>query len=168
MSTAEDIIRKFGLTPHPVEGGYYRETYRAAEKISGNALPSRYGEDKSFSTAIYYLLTPGTCSLLHRLKTDEIIHFYRGGPVSMLQLFPGRGGTVISLGPGEGEEVQVRVPRGTWMGMELKEGTEYALMGATVAPAFDFSDYEGGKRDELVKKYGEFKEMIIRLTPDEK
>ena len=169
MTGAGEIIKKLGLALHPAEGGYYRETYRSEEVIPRGSLPPRYGADKSCSTAIYYLLTPESCSLLHRLKTDEIIHFYLGDPVTMLQLSPEGGGRVIVLGAdlGSGQEVQVVVPRGTWMGMCMPAAGEFALMGATVAPGFDFSDYEGGMRSDLIRKYPGFKDLIFRLTPEE-
>src|SRR6478609_1267273 len=99
MPTADELIRSLNLQPHPKEGGYFRETYRAAESIAQSALPARYPAARSASTAIYYLLTPTTFSALHRLATDEIFHFYLGGPVRMLQLSPDGGGRTIILGP---------------------------------------------------------------------
>ncbi|HXY88385.1 MAG TPA: cupin domain-containing protein [Candidatus Acidoferrales bacterium] len=75
MITVKEIITMFGLTPHP-EGGYYRETYRSVETIRDNVLPNRYKGDRTYGTAIYYLLTPDTFSALHHLKTDEVYHFY--------------------------------------------------------------------------------------------
>ena len=81
MPRADELIRHFNLAPHPKEGGYFRETYRSAEASSD--LPARYSGSRSASTAIYYLLTPGTCSALHRLQSDEIFHFSHGNPVRM-------------------------------------------------------------------------------------
>ena len=78
MLKAKEIILKLGLKPLPKEGGFYRETYRSEEKIPEQGLPARYSSAKSFCTAIYYLLTPETCSALHRLSSDEIFHFYLG------------------------------------------------------------------------------------------
>src|SRR5687767_11857734 len=95
--TADDLIRQLNLQPHPKEGGFFRETYRAAEAHA--ALPARYQGSRSFSTAIYYLLTPTTFSALHRLQSDEIFHFYLGDPVSMLQLDANGQGRTIVLGP---------------------------------------------------------------------
>ncbi|MHC4645378.1 MAG: cupin domain-containing protein, partial [Planctomycetota bacterium] len=90
MMTAEQIIELFGMKPLPQEGGYYVETYRAPEKITRTALPERYAAQRCSGTAILYLLTPETVSALHRLKSDEIFHFYLGDPVTMLQLHPDR------------------------------------------------------------------------------
>ena len=165
--TAEEVIKMLGLIPHEREGGYFRETYRADEMIPPDTLPPRYGSTRAFGTAIYYLLTPETCSIMHRVASDEIFHFYQGDPVEMLQLHPDGTGEVCLLGNelGSGHRFQVVVPRGTWQGSHLSEGGTFALMGATVAPGFDFSDYQAGNRDDLLERYSGFREMITRLTP---
>ena len=166
MLTAEEIIRKLSLKPLPGEGGFYRETYRSEEKIPMKGLPGRYSSAKSFCTAIYYLLTPDTCSALHRLSSDELFHFYLGDPVSMLQLHPGGTSKLLTLGQDveKNEHLQVAVSRGTWLGAFLNEGGSFALMGTTMAPGFDFSDYEHGDREKLVRQYPDRKELITRLT----
>lgn len=168
MPTAQEIIDRLNLQPHPNEGGYYVETYRCDENIPEQGLPDRYGSEKSFGTAIYYLLTPETFSEFHRLPTDEIFHFYLGDPVTMLQLHPDGSHDIITLGTDllAGHKPQVVVPRGTWQGSFLNEGGDFALMGATVSPGFDFSDYESGKRGPLVEKYPAQRELITRLTPE--
>ncbi len=166
MPTADALIRRLNLQPHPKEGGFFRETYRATEVWSAADLPARYGSGRHASTAIYYLLTPGTSSALHRLQTDEVFHFYLGSPVRMLQLLPdGTGGTVI-LGPdvlGD-QQVQIVVPRGAWQGSLLEPGGDFALLGCTVAPGFEYVDYESGRREELLAQYPAFAELITRLT----
>ena len=163
--TADELIRQLNLQPHPKEGGYFREMYRAAE--AHGALPARYQGSRSFSTAIYYLLTPATFSALHRLQSDEIFHFYLGDPVRMLQLDPNGQGRTIVLGSGvqNGQHVQVVVPRGVWQGSCLEPGGKFALLGCTVAPGFEYADYESGIRQALVAQYPDFAEMIRRLTP---
>jgi uncharacterized protein len=163
--SADDLIRHLGLTPHPKEGGYFRETYRAAE--SYGALPARYSGSRSAGTAIYYLLTPNTYSALHRLQSDEIFHFYLGGPVRMLQLdADGRGRTIV-LGPDvlNGQQLQVVVPRGVWQGSLLEPGGDFALVGCTVAPGFEYADYESSDRDALIKQYPAHADVIRRLSP---
>lgn len=162
--TADDLIRTLALQPHPKEGGYFRETYRAAE--SSLALPSRYQGPRAASTAIYYLLTPTTFSALHRLQTDEIFHFYLGDPIRMLQLDEDGQGRVVTLGPDvmNGQQLQVVVPRGVWQGSCLEPGGKFALMGCTVAPGFDYADYETGDRAALCAQYPAFTEMIKKLT----
>ena len=96
--TADDVIRLLQLQPHPVEGGFFRETYRSAATLPASALPA-HRADRSVSTAIYYLLTPGHVSELHVLPGDEVFHFYLGGPVRMLQLWPDGSGKVVGNMP---------------------------------------------------------------------
>ena len=168
MPTAEELIRLLNLQPHPREGGHFRETYRSADVLSENALPAHYCGQRSACTAIYYLLTPNTCSALHRLGSDEIFHFYLGSPVRMLQLSPDGQGKEVILGPDllHGQSVQVVVPRGVWQGSVLEPGGAFALLGCTVAPGFEYADYESARRDELLARYPEYKDLVTRLTPE--
>lgn len=156
---AKTLIDMLGLQPLALEGGYYFETYRSPEIIPGASMPRRYTGPRSFSTAIYYLLTPDMFSAIHRLRSDEIFHFYTGSPVDMLQLRPDGSYAVITMGNniGEGEIPQVVVPNGIWQGCKLKDGGEYALLGTTVAPAFDYEDYEQGDREQLIAQYPNFR-----------
>ncbi len=166
MPTAEELIQKLNLQPHPREGGHFRETYRCEENLAASSLPQRYGANRSISTAIYYLLTPNTFSAIHRLASDEIFHFYAGGPVRMLQLFPNGAAKEIIIGPNilAGQQPQVLVPRGVWQGSLLEPAHDFALLGCTVSPGFEFADYEDANRLELVAQYPEFKDLITRLT----
>ena len=166
MLTADQIIALLNLKPHPEEGGYFVETYRSSETISEKALPSRYKGVRSFGTAIYYLLTPETFSAMHRLQSDEIFHFYLGDPVEMLQLWPDGSGRILILGTDiiNGMKPQVVIPKGVWQGARLFKDGKFALLGTTVSPGFEFADYESGHRDELVKSYPKFRELIIALT----
>ncbi len=163
---AKKIIELLGLEPLPGEGGFYRETYRSDEQIPAGSLPARYSVDKQFGTVIYYLLTPEIHSALHRLSSDEIFHFYLGDPVTMLQLHGDGRGEMIVLGQDieAGQHLQCVVRRGVWQGMFLNPGGSFALMGTTVAPAFDFEDYQPGSREDLIRKYPDFAEIIKRLT----
>ncbi|NQT19987.1 MAG: cupin domain-containing protein, partial [Planctomycetes bacterium] len=131
------------------------------------ALPPEYGAARSLSAAIYYMLVPGSASMLHRLKSDEIFHFYLGDPVTMLQLHPDGHAETITLGQriAAGERPQVVVPSGVWQGSFLNDGGRFALMGCTVAPGFDFDDFELGVRGELAGRYPDQAELIERLTP---
>jgi uncharacterized protein len=155
--TAAEIIRKLDLKPHP-EGGYYRETYR-----SGQSIP---GTSRAHSTGIYYLLVPGAVSRFHRLPSDEMFHFYLGGPVTWVMLGPDGGTRKAVLGPdlGKGEAVQLLIPGGTWFGGYLNEGGAYALMGTTVAPGFEFEDLVLGRREELLARFPRAEAEILRLT----
>lgn len=160
------IIDLLELKPLPFEGGYYRETYRSEDIIETGHLPERYGSEKHFSTVIYYLLTPETVSKLHRLKSDEIFHFYLGDPVTMLLLYPNSRSETVILGPDieNGQQVQLVVPRGVWQGAFLDKGGRFALMGTTVAPGFDITDFEIAEREALLKKYSEQAGLIHLLT----
>jgi predicted cupin superfamily sugar epimerase len=165
--TPHEIMKLLQLQPLPMEGGYYRETYRAGEQLAATALPSRYGRAKALATAIYYLLTPQTCSALHRLPTDEVFHFYLGSPVQMLQLLPNGQGQVLTLGTdlAGGQRPQVVVPHGVWQGAYLIPGGAFAMLGTTMAPGFDFSDYEPADRAALLAAYPNYADLICRLTP---
>ena len=165
MVNAQDLISILKLQPHP-EGGYYRETYRAAEESQAESLPQRYGGNRAFSTAIYFLLTDTTFSAMHRLASDEIFHFYAGDPVEMLLLAPDGTSQTVTLGLDldAGERPQMMVPRMWWQGSALKPGGKFALLGCTVAPGFDFSDYEEGSYQSLQAAYPQHKDRIRRLT----
>jgi len=166
--TAQQLIELLELEPLPVEGGMFRQTYCSEERIPLSALPGRYRAGKPFATAIYYLLTSDadSFSALHRLPTDEVYHFYLGDPVEMLLLFPDGGGRRVVLGQEilQGQQVQFVVPRGVWQGSRLIAGGRFALLGTTMAPGFDPTDYEGGQREELLARYPEQPELIRALT----
>lgn len=165
MITAEKLVKQLGLKPHP-EGGYYRETYRSDETIGKGVLPERYTGNRRYATAIYYLLTRETFSAFHRIKTDEIYHFYLGDPVELVQLLPDGSGCVVTLGKdiAGGGYVQTVVSRGTWHGARLVEGGKYALLGTTVSPGFEFADFEIGDRNDLIRSYPSFSDTINALT----
>ena len=154
------------LRPMPGEGGFYRESYRCQEIIEPKHLPARYHSAKSFSTAIYFLITPDTFSSLHRLPSDEVFHFYLGDPVTMLQLHPDGRAETFTLGQDiqSGQLLQCVVPADSWQGMFLNEGDRFALMGTTVAPGFDFQDIELGDREALIEAYPGCASLIKRLT----
>jgi predicted cupin superfamily sugar epimerase len=160
MMTTDEIKRLLGLEPHPVEGGFYRRTYTSAGTID---LPRG---QRAQGTAIYYLLEPGTFSEMHVLDSDEIFHFYLGDPVEMLQLYPGGGSALYTLGPDleAGHEVQLVVPAGVWQGTGLIGDGKVALLGCTVTPGFDFADYRNASFAELASKWPAESERIRRLT----
>lgn len=168
MTTLElqKVISLLGLQPHPVEGGFFAETYRCTEQLGTQALPPGYKGSRSLSTAIYYLLTPDSFSALHRLPTDEVFHFYLGDSVEMLQLHPDGSGRTVLIGTNlaNGERPQVVVPRGYWQGSRLIPGGKFALLGATMSPGFDYADYEAGRRAELCRLYPDFQARITLLT----
>jgi predicted cupin superfamily sugar epimerase len=166
MTTAQRLIETLQLQPHPKEGGFFRETYRSTDLLT--ALPGRYPSDRCAGTAIYYLLTPGTFSALHLLHSDEIFHFYTGDTVRMLQLHPDGRGEEIVLGSDvlAGQRPQVVVPYGVWQGSMLEPGGEFALLGCTVAPGFEYVDYVHGNRAELIARHPAFEKHIEQLTTE--
>lgn len=168
MLTPERLIAYLKLEPLPVEGGYFRQTYRAPETIPREALPARYPMAKRFCTAIYYLLTsdPDSFSALHKLPTDEVYHFYLGDPVEMLLLRPDGGSERVLLGSDilGGQVVQQAVPREVWQGSRLVPGGRLALMGTTMAPGFDPDDFVAGNREELLRLYPDETQLIQALT----
>ena len=165
MMDVRDIIRILKLEKHPLEGGFFSETYRSKLTLNDDRLKD--GEPvQSIATAIYYLLTQECFSEMHRLKSDEIFHFYLGDPVEMLQLFPDGRGKVIRLGIDirKGYRPQVVVDGKVWQGCRLVPGGQFALLGTTMSPGFVFAEYESGKRDDLIFQYPDHREHITCLT----
>ena len=149
VSSKEEIIKKLQLEPLQDEGGYFRRTYADAS-----------------SSAIYYLVTPNDFSALHRLKGNEVFHFYAGNPVDMVQF--GSDGVLkkITLGSDfmNGMEPQVVVPAGTWQGTRLHDGGEWALLGTTMAPRFEYEDFELGDRSTLILQFPYLSDVIKAFT----
>ena len=164
--TADQIIKLYNMKPLPEEGGFYVEIYRSEEKIPNSALPARYSGDRNHGTSILYLITRSSFSRLHKVKSDEVFHFYLGDAVIMLQLLADGSSRVIELGHdiAMGQKSQVIVPHGVWQGCLLKDEGEFALMGCSVTPGFEFEDYKSADRDSLLARYKDQREMIIKLT----
>jgi predicted cupin superfamily sugar epimerase len=150
------LIDELKLEPLAHEGGFFVETYRSTTRAGSRAI----------ATAIYYLLTPESPSRLHRLRGDEIYHFYLGDPVELLLLFPDGTTGRTMLGPdlARGMRPQIVVPRGVWQGSCLASGGRYALLGTTMIPGFDPADFERGDGDLLVTTYPIEKERIRLLS----
>jgi uncharacterized protein len=163
---ADYWIKKLGLISHP-EGGYYRESYRSDEMIPVGGLPVRFaGGERVFSTAIYFLLSGRDFSAFHRLHSDEMWHFYTGAPLTIHSLDEKGGYSRWRLGcDGEKEAAfQVVIKAGSWFGASLEEIDSFALVGCTVAPGFDFRDFEMADRSELIRLYPEHRALIEQLT----
>lgn len=163
--TASFYIEQFKLIPHP-EGGWYKETYKATEAIEGQSLPERFKGDRSFCTAIYYLLEKGDFSAFHRIKSDEIFHFYAGDALEIIMISPEGRLSTVSLGPNpeKGEIFHFPVPAGFWFAAKLKTESTFAFVGCTVAPGFEFEDFELAERDKLLVEFPEHHRAIIALT----
>lgn len=146
------------MLPHPVEGGFYAETYRTPQRRPRVALPPVYPGERSLSTAIYYMLTPETISEMHRVRGDEMFHFYLGDPVEMLQLHPDGRGEVVVLGQdiANGMKLQHVVAASVWQGSRLCSGGAFALLGTTMSPGFEYEDYETGNTAQLVTQFPGF------------
>jgi predicted cupin superfamily sugar epimerase len=142
MSKPQEFIEKLGLSPHP-EGGYFREVYRASEIIPKEALPQRFSGDRHMATSIYYLLCQGQRSRLHRIHSDETWHFYAGDPLQVVMVSPEGDVSEVLLGSdlAKGQVFQYTVPAGLWFGACLPAGSQFSLVGCTVAPGFDFQDF---------------------------
>ena len=153
----EDLKSRYTLLPHP-EGGFFAETYRAESTVE-----TSYGT-RNASTAIYFLITPGSVSRLHKITADECWHFYLGGPLTVLEISEDGTLTKTTLGQDKGQHVQYVVKAGTWFGSYPNKGTEYSFVGCTVAPGFDFSDFKLASRAGLCKQYPQHEKEIARLT----
>ena len=162
---AAQWIDRLGLQPHP-EGGYFRETYRSGEQIGGAGLPSRYGGARSLCTAIYFLLEGPQFSAFHRLRSDELWFFHAGTALRVWEISPGGALKDTRLGPdpSRGHTLQVAIPRGAWFAAQPEDPQGYTLIGCTVAPGFDFADFELARRDALAEAFPAHRELIRRLT----
>lgn len=150
--TADDWVEKLNLTPHP-EGGFFAETYRAQGSIPGL--------ERNFSTAIYFLLKGDQVSTLHRIASDEVWHFYAGSPLTIHVIDPDGDYEELHIG---NACFQAVVPAGKWFGATVDDPDGYSLVGCTVAPGFDFVDFELGQRDELLAAFPQHHDLIQRLT----
>ena len=161
----EEMIGYLKLRRHP-EGGYFRETYRSGGEITAARPGCAIRGTRPFSTAIYFLLAKGDRSRLHRIRSDEIWHLYHGGPLTVAEIAPDGRSRFTKMGTDikAGQTLQHAVPAGTWFGAYLEEGIEYALAGCTVAPGFDFADFELGDRAALLREFPGARELIERLT----
>lgn len=166
MEIKDRIIELLGLQPLPEEGGYFCETYRSLTEVPILSKSEKKTLNRNLGTCIYYLITPEEFSTLHRLPSDEIFHFYQGDPVEMIQISElGEISTVI-LGSNilEGQQVQALVPGGVWQGTRLAQGGQYALLGTTVFPGFDYSDFELGLRVDLANQFPNLSSAIAKFT----
>ncbi len=167
---AQYWIDKLQLQPHP-EGGFYKETYRAEGVIAGI--------ERNYATAIYFLLPEGKFSAFHRIKSDEMWHFYAGHRLHIYVIDPKGRLQTYHLGNNieQGEQFQIVVPAGCWFASQVDasqvdasqvntEPTRYAIVGCTVAPGFDFRDFEMADRAQLIQAYPQHAALIRALTYD--
>ena len=160
-------IDKLGLQKHP-EGGYYKEIYRSDEIILKENLPGRYDGNRNFLTSIYFLLEEGSISLFHKIKSDEIWHFYDGSAIKIYTLKNDGELSVDFLGKNldDGEMFQVIIEKGNWFCAEVVNKKSFVLAGCMVAPGFDFDDFKLAERNELIKNFPVHKKLIERFTKE--
>ncbi len=167
---AQSIVAKLALLPHP-EGGFFRETYRAPLSLPQAALTAQHLGDRSASTAIYFLVPRGSFSALHRIASDEVWHFYAGAPLEVVAIHADgtEERTVLGSDLAAGEVPQHVVRAGAWFGSRVLETAdpvrgEWALVGCTVAPGFDFADFELAEREVLARDFPQHRALIETLT----
>jgi uncharacterized protein len=161
-SAKDELIQRFNLTPHP-EGGFFSETYRSAARVDRGDRTVR-----SASTAIYYLLCDGAHSAWHRIKSDEVWHFYAGAPLNIHVLDAAGGFITHRLGnplTHSNAVFQAVVPAGLWFAAECADPATFALVGCTVAPGFEFSEFELADVDALKVQSPRHAALIERLRP---
>lgn len=163
----EQLVKKLGLRPHP-EGGFYTETYRSSEFFGQEGLPERFSGPRNFSTAIYFLMTADSFSAFHRIKSDEIWHFYLGDPLEVIEIDETGNctSTIIGNELSRDEIPQYTVKSGRWFGSRVKKGGRFSLVGCTVSPGFDFTDFEMGVRSDLTAQFPACAKIIAEMTRD--
>lgn len=164
MSITDQLIQKYNLESHP-EGGWYKQTYKSNEQIAATALPERFNGDRAFSTAIYFLLAQGDFSAFHRIRSDECWHFYAGDPLLIYIIDQNGELRIISVGNDfkQGQSFQYVVPANCWFASRPAPGSEYCFVGCTVAPGFEFEDFELASANELSAIYPDHKKIIEQL-----
>lgn len=162
---AKEYVDKLQLKVHP-EGGYFSEVYRSEELIKVNHLPERYNSSRSFSTSIYFMLEENQFSSFHRLKSDELWHFYDGTALTIIVINEKGLLDTIRLGNdlNKSETFQTVIKKNSWFAAELIDKNSFALIGCTVSPGFDFDDFELGNRNDLVKEFPQYEEVIVKFT----
>jgi uncharacterized protein len=162
MTDPQSLVQVYKLSPHP-EGGYFKENYRSVGLIPGNVLPATFGGERNYSTAIYFLLEKGDFSAFHKISSDEVWNFYAGDPLHVFVIHPDGSLEVIKLGNNivEEETFQAVVPSGCWFA-SVPTGP-FSFVGCTVAPGFDFNDFEMANAEILVKEYPQHEQIIRKL-----
>lgn len=164
MSRIEHLIKQYDLQPHP-EGGWYKQSYKSKESVPATALPQRFGGSRVLSTAIYFLLDKGHFSAFHRIKSDECWHFYAGDPLQVFVINQTGDLEIITLGNDVSKEqtFQYVVPADCWFASRPAPGSEYCFVGCTVAPGFEFEDFELADAQLLSASYPRYTSIIKEL-----
>jgi predicted cupin superfamily sugar epimerase len=160
--SVDELIKRYNLIEH-IEGGYYYRGYRSQDIIPAIGLPKRFRGERSITSAVVYLIPSGVISKLHRLKSDEIWHFYLGDPMTLVEIYDN--GTIKKTMLGQNvlqqQEVQHVVHHGCWFGGFVNYPGDYSFVGCTVSPGFDVEDFEMGDRETLLQKFPHLKEDVL-------
>lgn len=164
-ATAASWIEHLRLSPHP-EGGHFRQTYVSEVSLGTSCLPPGFTGPRAASTAIYFLLEEGNFSAFHRIRSDELWHFYAGDPLEVLVLNSDGQLEIVRLGPDpeKDQNFQAVVRAGNWFASRVASGGSFALAGCTVSPGFHFDDFEMASGDELARLYPQHSLLIEQLT----
>jgi len=159
------LISNLGLLPHP-EGGYYKNTYQSTERISDTELSVNFEGERKLYTSIYFLLTSDDVSHFHRLKSDELWYFHAGSPLTIHVIHENGAYEEIKLGMNleNGEVPQALVPKNSIFGSSVNDKDTFSLVGCMVSPGFEFKDFELFTQDELLLKYPQHEEIILKLA----
>ncbi|WP_025742965.1 cupin domain-containing protein [Aquimarina pacifica] len=161
----QKIVNTLGMKPHP-EGGFYKETYRSTGVIPKEALLTKFSGARNYSTAIYFLLTSDNFSAFHKIKQDEIWHYYQGSSLNVHVIDENGTYTKYRVGVDldKGELPQLVVSAGCWFASSVASNDGYSLVGCTVAPGFDFDDFQLAKRKNLITQFPEYEDVITKFT----
>lgn len=164
MISPQQLIEQYELQPHP-EGGYYKRTYCSDELMKAASLPERFAGDRYFSTAIYFLLEGKQFSAFHRIQSDELWHFYAGDGLHIYVIHPDGRTELLQLGSeiSNGSSFQHVVKAGCWFASKPVTENGFAFVGCTVAPGFDFADFEMAEKNELLNLFPQHREWIQEL-----
>ena len=162
---AEDFIKHYQLQKHP-EGGYFTETYRSSELLNQTYLPERFTGARNMYTSIYFLIESGNFSAFHRIKSDELWHFYYGSALEILEIDEQGKLITTSLGSDilKNETFQYCVKAGRWFASRVIQGGNFSFVGCNVSPGFDFADFEMAEREKLIAEFPHLKKEITELT----
>ncbi len=161
----KELVQKFDLLPHP-EGGFYKEVYRSEGVIAQSQLGHQFSGDRNYCTSIYFLLTSANFSGFHRIKQDEVWHFYQGSPLQIHVIHSNGQYELHRIGFDLTENLtpQFVVPAGAWFASCVENANDFSLVGCTVAPGFDFDDFELAKKNDLIAEYPQHANIITQLT----
>ncbi|MGB0166607.1 MAG: cupin domain-containing protein [Luteibaculum sp.] len=162
----KELVKRFELEPHP-EGGFFKESYRSSQLVNTSGLANFPEEQqRNVSTGIYFLLTAANFSAFHKIRSDEMWHFYAGDPLEIIVIDPNTEilKTKLLGSPSQGLTPQLTVAANCWFASKVHQGGDYSFVGCTVAPGFDFKDFELAQREKLIAQYPQHTSIIKELT----